>query len=70
LTFENVCQNIREEILKQHKAKGFRTRDIDQFYLKGKYILESLTIQELMSKDHKPSLGKPLSSRKIQGGTR
>ena len=56
LTFENVCQDIRSEILQQHKAKGFRARDIDQFYLKGKYIPESLTIQELMSKDHQPSL--------------
>jgi hypothetical protein len=56
LTFESICQHIRSEILQQHTAKGFRTRDIDQFYLKGKYILESLTIQELMSKDHQPSL--------------
>ena len=40
----------------QHKAKSFRTRDMDQFYLKGKYIPESLTIQELMSKDHQSSL--------------
>jgi hypothetical protein len=43
-------ENIREEILRQHKAKGFRTRDIDQFYLKGKYISESLTVQELITR--------------------
>ena len=49
-------EDIRTEILRQHKAKGFRNKDIDQFYLNGTLLPESLTIQELMSPQHQPSL--------------
>jgi len=50
-------EDLRSEILRQHKALGFRDRDLAQFCLKGNVIPESLTIKELLRQsDHRPLL--------------
>jgi len=52
-------EDLRTEILRQHKALGFRDRDLEQFCLKGNVIPESLTIKDLLRQsgpDHRPLL--------------
>ena len=46
-------EEVRRQLMMHDKQRALRARDVEQFYLKGKVLPDTLTIDELM-RDHAP----------------